>query len=77
MCTGSAAAVASSAGLAGNIKFAQRAGRIIIKWFAMYGLCVMGFVWVALEEGLGGGIMPVYHFRNTQVSYHDMSSQPT
>jgi 2-acylglycerol O-acyltransferase 2 len=26
-----------------------------------------GFVRVAVEEGLDGGIVPVYHFGNTQV----------
>lgn len=28
-----------------------------------------GFVKIAVEEGLDGGIIPVYHFGNTQVSH--------
>jgi hypothetical protein len=29
--------------------------------------CVNGFVKIAVETGLDGGIIPVYHFGNTQV----------
>jgi hypothetical protein len=37
--------------------------------FAEYGMCVAGFVRVAVEEGLDGGIVPVYHSGNTEVGH--------
>lgn len=36
-----------------------------------------GFVKIAVEEGLDGGIIPVYHFGNTQVKHWSLSVSMT